>query len=574
MALHNIQLATVVLHQDMSAHGAKQVISGPPGEARGKGTCIAACMERLHDGIKLSLPFPDDSGSVRWEAEPTVLVRAWMVCLSADYPAAAACCGFKMSTSARSFCRQCMLDQTDKSKYPKPCSFLSNPPPFELRSMESHQKQHQTYKQLESTSGMHTYLMETGVADFESPMNRVPLFDVTCMAPQDIMHVLAEGVLKTEIAAMLFTLIRKRKWGLTLKAVNKACRAYKWPTGHHAPNFRDVILDGVGKGATAAPKRGCHVHGTAGAVLDFTLHSLVILRPLIKDLQDPVFRSWKMMVSITMLCMQQTFTVAHAHSLAALIEQHQRLFLSIPEYAQLFKPKHHFCAHIPLDILRFGPPRQYWCMRFEALNQVLKHIARGGNYKDTCKRCAEFFSMRSTLSTRYGLHEHWGDSQSLSHDVVETVRELPIDDGSEHASTVRYLMQHHLHGITTDGDGRPMMQIRWVKKLFHSGCSFTANEAWVYFKTWESAACATKPMTLALLHKVAQISDLFYVILHVFPHCIVENEADDGMPLIKLVSAQPQVAIFPLHMLTLVSMWRVPEPEMQDTYRFVPRIFG
>jgi len=34
-------------------------------------------------------------------------------------------------------------------------------------------------------------------------------------------------------------------------------------------------------------------------------------------------------------------------------------------------------------------------MRFEALNQVFKQIAVGGSYRDTPKRCAEFWCMRS-----------------------------------------------------------------------------------------------------------------------------------------------------------------------------------
>ena len=49
---------------------------------------------------------------------------------------------------------------------------------------------------------------------------------------------------------------------------------------------------------------------------------------------------------------------------------HGGRFTSIPQYINLYKPKHHFCTHLPSDILMYGPPRHYWCSRFEAMNQV------------------------------------------------------------------------------------------------------------------------------------------------------------------------------------------------------------
>ena len=50
MALHNIQLATVVLDKDFGTYGPKQIICGPEGEADLKGSSIGAAMERLHHG--------------------------------------------------------------------------------------------------------------------------------------------------------------------------------------------------------------------------------------------------------------------------------------------------------------------------------------------------------------------------------------------------------------------------------------------------------------------------------------------------------------------------------------------
>jgi hypothetical protein len=66
----------------------------------------------------------------------------------------------------------------------------------------------------------------------------------------------------------------------------------------------------------------------------------------------------------------------------------QELFLSINEYQSLFKPKAHWYSHFPDDIFRFGTTRQYWCMRFEGMNQFFKRVAVHGSFRDTLYRCA------------------------------------------------------------------------------------------------------------------------------------------------------------------------------------------
>ena len=81
MALHNIQLATVCLDKDFSYYGPTQIICGPPGEQRLKGTSIGAAMERLDSGREIYVPDGPHSMVPR-------TFKAWAICLAADYPAA------------------------------------------------------------------------------------------------------------------------------------------------------------------------------------------------------------------------------------------------------------------------------------------------------------------------------------------------------------------------------------------------------------------------------------------------------------------------------------------------------
>jgi len=73
--------------------------------------------------------------------------------------------------------------------------------------------------------------------------------------------------------------------------------------------------------------------------------------------------------------------------------------LQVPEYQEKdgdatkdkahWKPKHHFSQHLPLDILRLGPARGYWCYSYEGYNKVIKKITKGSNFKNICKRVAD-----------------------------------------------------------------------------------------------------------------------------------------------------------------------------------------
>ena len=64
----------------------------------------------------------------------------------------------------------------------------------------------------------------------------------------------------------------------------------------------------------------------------------------------------------------------------------QERFINIDEYEGLFKLKGHWYSHLPEDIEAFGPTRQYWCMRFEAMNQFFKRVAQRGSFRDTLFR--------------------------------------------------------------------------------------------------------------------------------------------------------------------------------------------
>ena len=132
-------------------------------------------------------------------------------------------------------------------------------------------------------------------------------------------------------------------------------------------------------------------------MLHFAMHAEALLLPFIMDVEDPIWLCMKLHLRIIRAMSQHAITRDAVDDLAKTIYKWQKLFLSISEYDDLFKPKAHFYSHYPMDILNFGPTRQYWCMRFEAFNQFFKRVATGGNFQGTLYRLAFFWMVRSGL---------------------------------------------------------------------------------------------------------------------------------------------------------------------------------
>ena len=64
----------------------------------------------------------------------------------------------------------------------------------------------------------------------------------------------------------------------------------------------------------------------------------------------------------------------------------------------LTKPKHHFLDHLIIDLYRYGPPRGYWCMAFEAFNAIVKRAANNSNFKCELVSLMIYWSMKSAIA--------------------------------------------------------------------------------------------------------------------------------------------------------------------------------
>jgi hypothetical protein len=155
----------------------------------------------------------------------------------------------------------------------------------------------------------------------------------------------------------------------------------------------------------------CHAHMTSGQVKLFTLHSIQLLGRFIKDKSTAVWRCWCLHVHYVAALLQHSFTAVSVLAIDNLIMQQQELFLQIPQYEELWKPKNHYVQHMPLEILRFGPPRGYWCMRFEAMHQFFKKAAKNSNFKDAAKSVGLAYINRKSYEMKW--EHHGGQSTEV-----------------------------------------------------------------------------------------------------------------------------------------------------------------
>lgn len=381
-----IFLVSVALKKSQDAVGISRVVQGAKTEAR-DGSSLGASLRRFDEEHGIAFERRDGTQQA---------FRGWLLLVSADTLAAAELIGFKKSYAPRvkSICWQCDVPGGQGSRHP--CSFHGHGSrPFTLRTSADYRRQRREAK-TKAAKARISYQDSIGVNSYQHAYTRIPYFDVISYVPRDLMHVELEGNLKVHLYGFLYMAIKKYKW-FTRAELNARIRAFPFLSKVRRP---PVIPATTLKGRTGIlPSGKGSIPYTSGQMLHFVLHSLELFKPLLRrhpsSFQSPEYLAWVAHVRYFAALMKPSFTEETIANVDQMIFKAQTLFLSIPAYSQLWKPKNHFAQHFPGDIKRFGPPRTYWCMRFEAKNQDHKRAAKTGNFKNAPGTVAQFYAARS-----------------------------------------------------------------------------------------------------------------------------------------------------------------------------------
>ncbi|XP_028418541.1 uncharacterized protein LOC114543958 [Dendronephthya gigantea] len=110
---------------------------------------------------------------------------------------------------------------------------------------------------------------------------------------------------------------------------------------------------------------------------------------MIGDKVDEQLENWHCLLklwNIVQICTSPGITKADAAYLKVMINDHHKMFKNLYPNASII-PKMHYLIHIPDEIVRFGPPRNIWTMRFEAKHSFLKSSITK-NFKNVPKSLA------------------------------------------------------------------------------------------------------------------------------------------------------------------------------------------
>lgn len=230
-------------------------------------------------------------------------------------------------------------------------------------------------------------LSSTGIAE-NSILNSINSFQVTTNYCVDVMHDIFEGICHYDLCHVIHYLIRQNYFSIETLNVRKQMF-----------NYGEIEIGNFSCEINLTHLNNHHLKMTAREMMTF-----VHLFPLmVGDLVPQDDEVWIFLLSLIeiieiLLCFEIPRDLAER--LQLLIKQHHtdyiRLFYnSKTEKPDTLKPKHHLMLHYLSVILQSGPPRLFWCFRYEAFHKEFKAYARSiTSRKNICVTLAKKYQLK------------------------------------------------------------------------------------------------------------------------------------------------------------------------------------
>ena len=217
--------------------------------------------------------------------------------------------------------------------------------------------------------------------------SEIPGLDVTQLCPPDVMHDFMEGVVPVLICLSLLDIISNTH-GLNIDKLNDVMSSFKYGSSD--------VKNRYGSTLNMAQLRSFSIPGTASEKL-----CLLRMLPLMLSAYTlPAHERGTPQpkgLDILLICLDIA-DVIMAHVIRPLwLSDLRNLIIELHDLVnelnpRAVKPKLHFLVHYPHLILRYGPPRHYFTMRFESMHQYFKSLVG---------KTRNFINLTLTLSTRF-----------------------------------------------------------------------------------------------------------------------------------------------------------------------------
>ena len=267
--------------------------------------------------------------------------------------------GFKSGVGfAFSKCRHCECDFETMQN-----NFDENS--FTMRTLENHMRQ---CREIERTRTDHlkNALKTTYGINRRSKLTDFPAYDLIQQTPQDIMHIMLEGVVPLEMKCVLKHLILSGEIDL---------------------DFINLCINGFTYSPSDVKDKPCPISVSIMASNDNKLKQssgqmlilLKILPYILNSIKGHNYVKFIIeLIEITQIIFAPLLFRETLQKLRAMIEKHLKTFRELfPE--NNITLKQHYMLHFPSQIEALGPLTRHMCMRFESKHRFFKKFAKHSN---------------------------------------------------------------------------------------------------------------------------------------------------------------------------------------------------
>ena len=356
-----------------------------------------------------------------------------------DTPAVAEMTGFKIGVGfANKVCRRCMISSTNLAAVFSEVEVTN-------RTLVLHQ---QWCDMVESTDGPTKILLSRKYGiNKKSCLAQLTAYDIAMDHPFDIMHTLFEGYGHHILYQVLSALVADGR-PLLVQHLNVLLR--KFPYAHcDKKNIpADISLTLTGKFKQKAAQ-----FRTLLKIMPELLYEVI-------DFDNRYYNYFLEFVEITQIVCSPVLSVGTSHHLTEIIEMHLKKFQTLFPDAS-FTPKMHFLVHIPKQILEFGPPTRWSCMREEAKHKWFKAQVRASNFLAVDKTLAH-------AHQKYDCAKFGGIGKRMNQ-----ILEIGVPKNNAHGDNVLQLLadERSYNRVPLDTD-----DIKKCKNIVVSGTKYISNK--------------------------------------------------------------------------------------------------
>ena len=316
---------------------------------------------------------------ITYENGETVSFKVYLHLFAADNLSAHDILEMQKNFNFGKFSRYCLADYDN-------INTLSD---FTMCSIRTHDEY---CKQLEQLSTEPTEVKRAYGIVGKCVFHELPNIDVTSLFPNDLLHDHAEGVIPVIICVSLMNIISNTD--LTIDKLNQALSSFKYGQTDSSNKYRATI--------TMNHLRNLSIPGSGSEkmcllrLLPFILSAYFLQSNHVKGVE--LLLKYLDISDIITAFTIETEWLANLHFL--IIELFDMVNALNP---RAIKPKFHFLVHYPDLIHKYGPPRSYYTMRFEAIHQYFKQLVG---------RTKNFVNLTATLTKRFQRRQAYNLKQS------------------------------------------------------------------------------------------------------------------------------------------------------------------